>query len=88
MPSPLRSSPGPRVAAAREAVLAAARGAFAPGPIWVRTRAWLNAARELIDAEAAAEAPTQPDLRAPSAPPIVPPPPSVGGPPFPGRPRN
>jgi hypothetical protein len=89
VPSGLRplGSPGPRVEAARQAVLDAARNAFGPGPVWQRTQRWMNAARELVEAEAAAEAPTQPDLR-PSMPPppaIIPPPPSAGGPPFPGR---
>lgn len=49
--------------AAREAVLAVARGAFDAKSWWMRLQAYLNAARELVEAEAAAEAPTQPDLR-------------------------
>jgi hypothetical protein len=63
MVSSLRSSPGPRVLAAREAVLSAARSAFGPGPMWMRTQAWMAAAHELVEAEAAAEAPTRPQLR-------------------------
>jgi len=74
MPTMLRSSPGPRVAAAREAVLEAARGAFGPGPMWRRTQAWLNAAHELVEAEAAAEAPTKPNAVVPGILPPRPPP--------------
>jgi len=78
MPSALRS-PGPRVAAAREAVLDAARGAFGPGPMWQRTQRWLNAAHELVEAEAAAEAPTQRQARPAEVPPFLPPPPNRQG---------
>lgn len=77
------STPGSRVLAAREAVLKAAREAFAPGPVWLRTQAWLNASHELVEAEAAAEAVTQPDLDRAAL--TRPAPPSAGGPPFPGR---
>lgn len=68
-------SPGPRVEAARQAVLDAARSAFGPGPMWQRTQRWLNASHELVEAEAAAEAPTQRQVRPAEVPPIVPPPP-------------